>query len=128
MQERVRTLDEVDGYLAFAYLDVLPFDEASWQKVMVKGVDAAKTVLDAAADGFASYPWQPADIRTVVEAAAVAAGLVNAEGRPQLAKAQAPVRVAAMGSTVGLPLFEALTHLGRERTLARIGAARARLP
>jgi glutamyl-tRNA synthetase len=37
------------------------------------------------------------------------------------------VRVAATGRTVGLPLFESLEVLGRERTLARLTAARARL-
>jgi glutamyl-tRNA synthetase len=31
------------------------------------------------------------------------------------------------GRTVGLPLFESLEVLGRERTLARVRAARSRL-
>ena len=44
-----------------------------------------------------------------------------------LGKAQAPVRVAVTGRTVGLPLFESLEVLGRERTLLRIQAARERL-
>ena len=42
-------------------------------------------------------------------------GYVNAEGGPQLAKAQAPVRVALTGRTVGPPLFESVVVLGRER-------------
>jgi len=127
VQERVRTLDEVDGYLVFAYGEELVIDEAAWQKAMVKGKAAAE-VLAAAAEGFADCAWSETEIRSVVEAAAISAGLMNAEGGPQLAKAQAPVRVATMGSTVGLPLFESLAYLGRERTLARIGAARGRLP
>ncbi|MDH4145505.1 MAG: glutamate--tRNA ligase, partial [Acidimicrobiia bacterium] len=45
----------------------------------------------------------------------------------KLGKAQAPVRLAAMGHSVGPPLFESLEVLGRERTLARLRAARARL-
>ena len=45
----------------------------------------------------------------------------------KLGKAQAPVRVAVTGRTVGPPLFEALEALGRERTLQRIRAARVRL-
>ena len=44
-----------------------------------------------------------------------------------LGKAQAPIRVAATGRTVGLPLFESLEVLDRERVLARIDAALARL-
>ena len=45
----------------------------------------------------------------------------------KLSKAQAPVRVATMGSSVGLPLFESLEVLGRERTLSRIDGALAEL-
>ena len=40
---------------------------------------------------------------------------------------QAPVRVALTGSNVGLPLWEPMRILGRERTLARLATARARL-
>ena len=43
-------------------------------------------------------------------------GLVNAEGQPQLSKAQGPVRVATTGRSVGPPLFESLEALGQERT------------
>jgi glutamyl-tRNA synthetase len=35
--------------------------------------------------------------------------------------------VAVTGRSVGLPLFESLEMLGRERTLARLAAARARI-
>jgi glutamyl-tRNA synthetase len=35
--------------------------------------------------------------------------------------------VAVTGRSVGLPLFESLEVLGRERTLARLAAARARI-
>ena len=65
-------------------------------------------------------------IRAAVEAAAVAAGLTNAEGQPQLSKAQGPIRVATTGRSVGPPLFESLEVLGRERTLDRLRDARAR--
>jgi glutamyl-tRNA synthetase len=45
----------------------------------------------------------------------------------KLGKAQEPVRVAVSGRTIGLPLFESVELLGRERTLARIDAAAAKL-
>ena len=45
----------------------------------------------------------------------------------KLGKAQAPVRVAVTGRTVGPPLFEGLVLLGRDETLRRLRAARARL-
>ena len=41
--------------------------------------------------------------------------------------AQAPVRVAVTGRAIGLPLFESVEVLGRERTLARLDAAAAKL-
>jgi glutamyl-tRNA synthetase len=46
----------------------------------------------------------------------------------KLGKAQAPVRVAVTGRTVGPPLFESLEVLGRDVTLERLTAALARLP
>ena len=45
----------------------------------------------------------------------------------KLGKAQAPVRVAVTGRTIGLPLFESLELLGRERTLERLRAVLERL-
>ena len=41
----------------------------------------------------------------------------------KLGKAQAPVRVAVTGRTVGPPLFEALEVMGRDETLRRLHAA-----
>ena len=38
-------------------------------------------------------------------------------------KAQAPIRVAVMGRTRGLPLFDSLAVLGREETRRRLAAA-----
>jgi glutamyl-tRNA synthetase len=94
---------------------------------MVKG-KAAPEMLDAVTAALDElHDWDAATIRLAVEAAAVAAGLVNAEGEPQLSKAQGPVRVATTGRSVGPPLFESLEALGRDRTLTRLRAARARL-
>ena len=41
--------------------------------------------------------------------------------------AQAPIRVAVMGRTTGLPLFDSLAVLGRDETLRRINVALSRL-
>ncbi|HJR26283.1 MAG TPA: glutamate--tRNA ligase, partial [Acidimicrobiales bacterium] len=117
VQERVRLLTEVEPMIAFLLDDVLEVDQPSWDKAM-KGpaaemLDAVVGELEALGD------WDAAGVRAAVEAAAVKAGLVNAEGQPQLSKAQAPVRVATTGRAVGPPLFEALEALGRDRTLAR---------
>ena len=127
VQERVRLLTEVEPMIAFLLDQPLEIDEGSWTKAMVKG-KAAPQMLDAvtaALDELAE--WDAATIRLAVEAAAVAVGLVNADGEPQLSKAQGPVRVATTGRSVGPPLFESLEALGRDRTLARLREARARL-
>ena len=81
-----------------------------------------ETLADSGVDA-----WVPHKIQEAVAAAAVAAGLVNAEGAPQLSKAQGPVRLAVSGRSVGPPLWESLTVLGPERTLARLRDLRSRL-
>jgi glutamyl-tRNA synthetase len=129
VQERVRTLAEVDPMIDFLYLDEPTIDGASWQKAIVKGkqvpemLDAAIARLDAVTDA----EWAPEPVRAAIEAAAIDAGLVNSEGAPQLSKAQGPVRVAVSGRTVGPPLFESLAVLGRYRTLERLRATRRRV-
>jgi glutamyl-tRNA synthetase len=127
VQERVRLLTEAEPMIAFLLDEPLETDPDSWEKAMVKG-KAAPEMLDATiAQLDARRDWTADGIRAAVEAGAVAAGLVNAEGQPQLSKAQGPVRVATTGRSVGPPLFEALEALGRERTLQRLREARARL-
>jgi glutamyl-tRNA synthetase len=127
VQERVRLLTEVEPMIAFLLPGDLDIDDQSWEKAMVKGKAAAE-MLDgttAELDGLAD--WTADGIRAAVEAGAVKAGLVNAEGQPQLSKAQGPIRVATTGRSVGPPLFEALEVLGRERTIDRLREARSRL-
>jgi glutamyl-tRNA synthetase len=128
VQERVRVLTEVEPMIAFLLDEPVEIDDDSWTKAMVKG-KAAPAMLDAAEAALAPVePWRAEGIRAAIEGAAVQAGLVNAEGQAQLSKAQGPVRVATTGRTVGPPLFESLEALGRDRTLARLRAARERLP
>ncbi|MGH9137200.1 MAG: glutamate--tRNA ligase [Acidimicrobiales bacterium] len=127
VQERVRTLAEAEGYVDFLWLDRPVIDEASWQKAMVKDSERAAAMLDATLAAWADAPFDAEALRSGMERAALKAGYVNAEGNPQLAKAQAPVRVALTGRTVGPPLFESVVALGRDPTLARLRAARERL-
>jgi glutamyl-tRNA synthetase len=118
LQERVKVLSEVPQYVDFLFLDEVPVDEASWAKAM--GQAPAPAVLDAVLAAFEKVAWEADALKAAVTAAGEAAGL-------KLAKAQAPVRVAVTGRTVGPPLFESLEVLGRPRTLARLREARARL-
>jgi glutamyl-tRNA synthetase len=127
VQERVRLLTEVEPMIAFLLDEPLEIDDESWTKAIVKG-RAALEMLDATIAALGALErWSAEAIRAAIEGAAVAAGLVNAEGQAQLSKAQGPVRVATTGRSVGPPLFESLEALGRDRTLDRLQAARARL-
>lgn len=120
VQERVKVLSEVPGYVDFVFLDEPAVDEDSWQKVMVKGAELAVAVLAHAADAFATCEWTAAAIESALFSYAESTG--TAKG-----KVQAPVRVAVTGRTVGPPLFESLEVLGRDETLRRLAAAGARL-
>jgi glutamyl-tRNA synthetase len=117
-QTRISLLSEIVDYVDFLFLDEPVRDEASWAKAM-KG-DAAE-ILDATASAFeALEDWSAEPLKAVLEQVGLAREL-------KLGKTQAPIRVAVTGRSVGLPLFESLEVLGRERTLRRLRAARAAL-
>ncbi|MGI5187710.1 hypothetical protein ACQEVI_06160 [Promicromonospora sp. CA-289599] len=101
----------------FLFLDEPVIEEDSWNKAMKAG--AAELLADVRA-AFADVAWEAEALKDTVTTAGEAHGM-------KLGKAQAPVRVAVTGRRIGLPLFESLEVLGRERTLARIDAAQARL-
>jgi glutamyl-tRNA synthetase len=116
-QTRVAVLSEITGLVDFLFLPQPPTDEASWAKAMAGN---AGELLAAARGAYADAPWEAEELKARLEA-------VGAERGLKLGKAQAPVRVAVTGRTVGLPLFESLALLGRDRTLARVDAALAKL-
>ena len=121
VQTRVAVMSEVTDNVDFLFLDEPAFDEASWSKAMTgPAADVAAALLDAAIDGFATVAWDAESIRACVEEAASRYDL-------KLGKAQAPIRVAVTGRTTGLPLFESLHVLGRDRTLERLRAARSKI-
>jgi glutamyl-tRNA synthetase len=116
-QTRLTVLSDITANVDFLFLPEPVEDEASWQKAMKEG---AADLLRTARENLAAADWNAESLKEAVLAAGEAHGL-------KLGKAQAPVRVAVTGRTVGLPLFESLEVLGRERTLARIDAALAKL-
>jgi glutamyl-tRNA synthetase len=119
VQERVTTLSEVPGYVDWLFLPEPPVDEASWEKAMVKET-AAAAILDEVIAAFEACEWEAETLKAVVLE-------VGERHERKLGKAQAPVRVAITGKTVGPPLFESLEVFGRERTLDRLRAARQKL-
>jgi glutamyl-tRNA synthetase len=129
VQERVRLLTEVEPMVDFLRLDSIDdhVDEASWDKGVVRLGERAAAMLDAAVAELSSCAWTADAIESALEAAARSAGFVKGDGAVDMRKAQAPVRVAVTGRSVGPPLYESLAVLGRERTLDRLRLARGKL-
>jgi glutamyl-tRNA synthetase len=119
VQERVETLSEVPGAVAFAFVPDPEIDDDSWARA-TKDADLARRVLDAAAALLAEVDWTADAI-----GAAVGDWCEGASVKPRVA--QAPIRVAVTGNRVGLPLWESIEVLGRDESVRRITAARARL-
>ncbi|AHC25014.1 MULTISPECIES: glutamate--tRNA ligase [Mycobacteriaceae] len=99
------------------------FDDASYgidEKAAAKELKPeAAAVLDAALTALEPLPeWTTAAIEQALKASL----LEELELKPR--KAFGPLRVAITGATVSPPLFESMELLGRERSLARLTAAR----
>ena len=112
VQSRANTLAEVPGVVDFVFLADPVLDEQALDKTM--STPGAKEVL---AETTAAYRqldrWEAAVLKDTLEAVGDKHGLKKG-------KAQAPIRVAVTGRTVGPPLFEALEVLGREEVVRRL--------
>lgn len=117
VQTRVETLDQVPGYVDFVFLADPEIDEKSWNKAM--SADAPGW-LDAVIEAAEGWDW---NAEALHESFMALAESLEANRR----KFQAPVRVAVTGRSVGPPLFESMTVLGRDEVLRRLRAARDRV-
>lgn len=115
-QTRISLLSEISNMVDFAFLEEPLIDEESLAKAMRY---PAADILTSVTGGFRSVPWGPGALQLQLEEIGARFGL-------SLSKVQVPVRVAVTGRTVGLPLFESLKVLGRDRTLRRLTDARER--
>lgn len=118
VQERTRVLAEAPKQLDFFFWDNQEMDSDAWQKVMLK--DSARSILEAARSVLADVEWN-------VEALHEAVRKIAESHELKLGKAQAPIRVAITGRTVGPPLFESMYFLGREVVVERLGNASQKL-
>ena len=111
VQERSRTLNEAAGMLRFLFEDLDPNEKAR------KLVAGQSEYLAAVADRLEGLDdWSVETIHAALESLAGERGLSKT-------KAFQPIRAAVTFSNVSPPLFESLTLLGRERSLARIRSA-----
>lgn len=118
VQTRVATLAEVPSMVDFLFLIDPPIDESAWAKVF--GTASSRDVLMDTIEAFGSVvTWTADALKAALESVGERHGL-------KLGKAQAPVRVAVTGRTVGPPLFESLEVLGRDEVSRRLGAAAAK--
>ncbi|WP_197373807.1 glutamate--tRNA ligase [Mycolicibacterium baixiangningiae] len=116
VQTRIVVLGDAWGLLKFLDDGSFALDEKAAAKELK--ADAVQ-VLDAALAGLEAVgQWTTAAIEDVLKKAL----LDDLELKPR--KAFGPVRVAATGASVSPPLFESLELLGRDRSLARLRAAR----
>ena len=116
VQTRIVVLGDAWDLLKFLNDDQYAIDPKAAAKELDpdgdRVLEAALTALDGLTD------WTAAHIEEALKAA-----LINGlELKPR--KAFGPIRVAATGTTISPPLFESLELLGRDRSLARLRAAR----
>jgi glutamyl-tRNA synthetase len=120
IQERVRLLSEVASSVDF-FFDMPETDVESWTKTMTgPGAEAAKNILDGTIAQIDTIDWNHDALKVLVEELGTANGI-------KLGKAQAPIRVAVTGRTVGPPLFDSLAIMGRSVVGERLRTARAKL-
>jgi glutamyl-tRNA synthetase len=115
VQERVATLGEVPGMVDFLFLDEPVIDPADFAKAIARQPHAAELLNDVLKE-FEACPFDAESLhRTLVE--------VGERHDLALRKAQAPVRVAVTGRSIGPPLFESMALLGRDTVRRRLAAA-----
>lgn len=117
-QERATTLVQIADQCGFLFVADADFAVApeSWDKLAA--TDRVREVLDAVATHLESCEWtvEAIDLRPVLDGLGIKAR-----------KAMPALYAAVEGRHAGLPLFDSIELLGRERALARVRAARARL-
>jgi glutamyl-tRNA synthetase len=119
VQTRVVTLADAAPMVDFLMRDEPEIDHDSWVKAMHQ--PWSRAVLAETVEAYRQAPWDAASLKSSLERIGSGHGL-------KLGKAQAPVRVAVTGRSVGPPLFESLEVLGRDETTKRLDAAIARMP
>jgi glutamyl-tRNA synthetase len=121
LRVRSRTIDELVRQATPYLREGLDYDPDAVAKQWMKDPDAADALLAAAREALAALPaWESAAMEPALRAVAEARGV----GAGKLFQ---PLRVALTGVAATPGIFDVLELLGRERSLARIDAARERI-
>lgn len=118
-QERAVTLVSLVEQMDFLFVDEQDFviDPLSWERL--EKAERAGDILEAVIEHVENCPWNSSedlDIRPVFEKLGI---------KPR--KAMHVIYTAVEGRAAGLPLFDSMYLLGRDRTVRRLHAARERL-
>jgi glutamyl-tRNA synthetase len=114
---RAVTLHDFVEALGYLEGDAIAFDAASWEKLVSS--ERAPEILDAAISHLESaseWTLDAIQLQPALEAIGV---------KPR--KGMHVLYTAVEGRSAGFPLFDVIHHIGRERSLARLRAARERL-
>lgn len=116
VQQRVKRLDEVPGFLTWVVAEPAVPIEKDWNKVMTK--PEVPAILDLVSQRLATCEWTAESIESVVLGVGV---------ELDVKRTQPPVRLALTGAMSGLPLFEPMVEMDRSIVLGRLAAARSRV-
>ncbi len=121
LKARARSVDEVAEAAVIYLQDEVPaWDDKAVAKHLEKDPEAAADRLTALRERLDAGPWEEAPLEARLRALAEE----REEGAGKLIH---PLRVALTGQQASPGIFEVLIVLGRERSLARIDAALARI-
>ena len=116
-QTRIAVLSEIVEYVDFLFLDEPVRDEASWAKAMK---DDAAEILDAAGAAFAALEdWSAEPLKAALEEVGAGARAASSARPRRRSGSRSPAARSGCRSSSRIEV------LGRERTLARLRAARA---
>jgi glutamyl-tRNA synthetase len=118
-QERAVTLGALVDQMDFLFVDEEEFSIAPESWARLEETERVGEILDAVIAYVESCPWESSadlDLRPVLE---------KLDVKPR--KAMPALYAAVEGRHAGLPLFDSMHLLGRDRTLGRLRAARERL-
>ena len=122
LQERVARLDELAGLVRFVF-ERPEYPAARLTERIGGDADLAARAIEAALaalEGVSPEAWTAEPVEAALRSLQDALGL-------KLRKFVSVLYVAIMGAPRGIPLFDSVALLGREESLARLRAARAKL-